>query len=119
MLRLPTRHTRSICLLTVDHPICVSIYSPWSLMSVVTLCNAGFRVVFKEWGIGVTVTYRGVIFTEGKACATADLWMDPINNEPNSQKKKRVNVVSNVVPNITSIRMNQQVNDTIANSFGV
>ena len=40
--------------------------SSHSLLFVVTLCNAGYRVVFEEWGIGVTVTYRGKIVMEGK-----------------------------------------------------
>ena len=39
------------------------------LISVVTLCNAGCRVVFEEWGIGVTVTYRGKIVMECKKCS--------------------------------------------------
>ena len=37
----------------------------YSFMSVVTPCNTGYRVVFEEWGIGVTVTYRGMIVTKG------------------------------------------------------
>ena len=32
-----------------------------SLVSVVTLCNAGGRVVFEKWRIGVIVTYRGTL----------------------------------------------------------
>ena len=35
--------------------------SSHSLVSVVTLCNAGYRVVFGEWGIGVTFTRAVVI----------------------------------------------------------
>ena len=39
--------------------------SAYSLMYVVTLCNAGCRVVIEEWIIGVTITNRGNFVMEG------------------------------------------------------
>ena len=50
----------------------------YSLISVVTLCNAGCRVVFEEWEIGVTVTHRGKVLIKGNKCSKTGLWMVPI-----------------------------------------
>jgi hypothetical protein len=48
-------------------PICAS----YSLISIVTLCNAGCNVVFTK--IGCTITYRG----KGSKCTCTGLWMIP------------------------------------------
>ena len=60
--------------------------SSYSRVSIVTLCNAGCRVVFKEWGIGVTVTYRGKFVMKGKKCTKTGVLMVPIKDEANSSK---------------------------------
>ena len=86
-----------------------------SLVSVVTLCNAGCRVVFEEWGIGVTVTYRGTIVTEGKKCTKTGLWMVPIKDEANLSK--RANFMDVTTPNDTYFAVNQQVNDDMKAHF--
>ena len=51
--------------------------SAYSLISVVTLCNAGCRVTFDM--IGVTVTHRGRLVMEGRKCTRTGLWMVPIS----------------------------------------
>ncbi len=85
--------------------------SSHSLVSVITLCNAGCRVVFEEWGIGVTATHRGKIVVEGKQCTKTGLWMVPIKDEANSSKLENCMHVNN--PNDTYLGVNQQVNDYI------
>ena len=52
--------------------------SSYSLVYVVALCNAGLKVVFEEWRIGVTVTYRSTVLTEGNKCSRTGSWMVPI-----------------------------------------
>ena len=47
-----------------------------SLVSVVTLCNAGCEVTFTK--IGVTVRYNGKIVLRGNKCTRTGLWMVPI-----------------------------------------
>ena len=78
-----------------------------SLVSVVTLCNAGYRVVSEEWGIDVTVTRRGTIVMEGKKCTKTGLWMVPIKDEANLSK--RATFVHVNTPNDTYVGVNQQV----------
>ena len=36
-----------------------------SLLSIVRLCNAGCKVIFGKWGIGVEVRYNGKAITKG------------------------------------------------------
>ena len=83
--------------------------SSHSLVSVITLCNTGCRVVFEEWGIGVTATYRGKINMEGKKCTYTGLWIVPIKNRTNTSKRSNVMHVND--PNDTHFGVNQQVND--------
>ena len=48
-----------------------------SLISVVTLCNAGCEVLFTK--INVTVKYRGTTILTGSKCTRTGLWMVPLN----------------------------------------
>ena len=57
--------------------------SSYSLMSVVTLCNVGCRMVFEEWGIVVTVTFRGNIVIGGNLCSKTGLSLIPTTNKAN------------------------------------
>jgi hypothetical protein len=90
--------------------------SSYSLMSVVTLCNAGCKVVFEAWGIGVTVTCRGTIVLEGKKCVKTGLWMVPITK--NTESQEQANFVGSSAPKETNACVNQQVNEDIESHFG-
>ena len=79
------------------------------LVSGVTLYNAGYRVVFEEWGICVTVTYRGKIVIEGKKCTKIGLWIVPIKNQANASKE--AHFMHETDPNDTYVGVNKQVND--------
>jgi len=48
-----------------------------SLISVVTLCNAGCDVLFTK--IGCTITYRGRTIMCGNKCTRTGLWMIPLH----------------------------------------
>ena len=49
-----------------------------SLLSVVTMCNAGCTVTFTK--INCTITYRGRVIICGHKCTRTGLWMVPITN---------------------------------------
>ncbi len=53
-----------------------------SLISAVTLCNAGCNVVFTK--IGCTITYRGKVILCGSKCTHTGLWMIPLCPTPPS-----------------------------------
>jgi hypothetical protein len=59
-----------------------------SLISVVTLCNAGCDVLFTK--IGCTITHRGRTIMCGSKCMRTGLWMIPL--QPSSQPKNCVNL---------------------------
>ena len=66
-----------------------------SLVSVVTLCNAGCRVVSEEWRIGFSITYRGAIVMEGKKCIKTGFGMVPIKDKTNISKQTNFMHVNN------------------------
>ena len=67
----------------------------YSLMSVVTLCNSGCKIVFEAWGIGVTVTYSGTIVLEGKSVQKqACGW----SLSPNMQILKKNQILLEIAP---------------------
>jgi hypothetical protein len=49
-----------------------------SLLSIVTMCNAGCTVTFTK--INCTITYRGCVIIRGHKCTRTGLWMVPITN---------------------------------------
>ena len=73
-------------------------------------------MVFEEWGIGVTVTYRGKIVMEGKKCTKTGLWMVPIKDKANSNE--RANFMHGSTPNDTFFGVNQQIDEDIKAHFG-
>ena len=72
--------------------------STHSLVSVVTLCNAGCEVLFTK--IDVTVKYRGSIVLTGKKCTRTGLWMVPLE-KPTANK---VTTLCNKPPKIQGVK---------------
>ena len=87
-----------------------------SLVSVVTLCNAECRVIFEDWGIGVTVTYGRKVVMEGNKCTKTGLWIVPIKDKANSSKRAIFMHVNN--PNDTHVWCKSAVNDDMKAHFG-
>ena len=54
-----------------------------SLLSVVTMCNAGCTVTFTK--INCTITYRGRVIICGHKCTRTGLWMVPITDSGGNQ----------------------------------
>ena len=73
--------------------------SAYSLVSVVTLCNAGCRVIFDM--IGVTVTHRGRLVMEGRKCTRTGLWMVPISRTATEKggRTPTITPINNSTPN--------------------
>ena len=75
----------------------------YSLISVVKLCEAGCKVLFTNWGIGVEVRYRGrLILTRSKLKRTG-LWMVPLSSSPSTatssiMKQESLNICSPQYP---------------------
>jgi hypothetical protein len=66
-----------------------------SLISIVTLCNAGCNVVFTK--IGCTITYHGKVILCGSKCACTGLWMIPLCPTPPSSAN---NNLANLLPTV-------------------
>ena len=71
-----------------------------SLISVVTLCNAGCDVVFTK--IGCTITYHGKIILCGSKCTRTGLWMIPLCPMPPLSAH---NNLANLLPTVIAANM--------------
>jgi hypothetical protein len=71
-----------------------------SLISVVTLCNAGCNVVFAK--IGCTITYCGKVILCGSKCTCTELWMIPLYPTPPSTAN---NNQANTLPTVIAANM--------------
>ncbi len=65
---------------SVQHAHIIPVLASHSLISIVTLCNAGCNVVFTK--IGCTITYCGKIILCGSKCTRTGLWMIPLCPTP-------------------------------------
>ena len=70
------------------------------------------RVLFEEFGIVATVTYRGKIGTT--KCYKTGIFMVSIINKTNSEQQEQAWFMSTTKANDTDLVVNQQVNDMIA-----
>jgi hypothetical protein len=67
-----------------------------SLISIVTLCNAGCNVVFAK--IGCTIMYCGKVILCGSKCTRTGLWMIPLcPTPPSSANNNQTNMLPTVI----------------------
>jgi hypothetical protein len=81
---------------SVRHAHIIPGLASHSLISVVTLCNAGCNVVFTK--IGCTITYRGKVILCGSKCTCTGLWMIPLcPTLPSAANKNPANLLPTVI----------------------
>ncbi len=85
-----------------------------SLISVVTLCNAGCNVVFTK--IGCTIWYCSKVFLCSSKCTRTGLWMIPLcPTPPLSANNNLANLLPTIIAanvNATSLRANMHATYT-------
>jgi hypothetical protein len=81
---------------SVGHTHTIPGLASHSLMSVVTLCNAGCNVIFTK--IGCTIVYHGKVILCGSKCTRTGLWMIPLcPTPPSTANNSHTNMLPNVI----------------------
>jgi hypothetical protein len=104
--RLPNgKHVHSMHTCTLDIPALPALarhahiipgLASHSLISVITLCNAGYNVPFTK--IGCTITYRGKNILCGSKCTRTGSWMIPLcSTPPSTTNNNHANPLPNVI----------------------
>ncbi len=96
-------HTMHMCTLNIpalpasaQHVHIIPGLASHSLISVITLCNAGCNVVLTK--IGCTIMYCGKVILYGCKCTRTGLWMIPLcPTLPSSANNNQVNMLSIVI----------------------
>jgi hypothetical protein len=81
---------------SAQHAHIIPSLASHSLISILTLCNAGCNVVFTK--IGCTIMYCGKVILCGSKCTRTGLWMIPLCPTPPSSTNNNIaNLLSTVI----------------------